>query len=53
MIWKGSDDLSADLFTGALYGEHYGPPDKLDFDIWANDLGQYRPWNNIQVALYI
>lgn len=41
MIWRGSDDINADLFTGALYGEHYGPPEGMNFDIYAQ--------HNIQV----
>ena len=43
MIWRGSDDISADLFTGALYEEHYGPPKGMNFDIYAQ--------HNIQVGL--
>ncbi|XP_067938019.1 lysosomal alpha-mannosidase-like [Watersipora subatra] len=35
MIWKASEDLHTELFTGALYGEHYGPPPGMNFDIYA------------------
>ena len=42
MVWRGSDDINTELFTGALYGEHYGPPPGMDFDIYAQ--------NNIQVC---
>jgi len=42
MIWKASPDLNTELFAGALYGQHYGPPPGMNFDIYAQ--------NNIQVS---
>ena len=42
MVWHGSDDLNTPLFTGALFGEHYGPPPGMNFDIYAQ--------SNIQVS---
>ncbi|EEZ99703.1 Alpha-mannosidase 2-like Protein [Tribolium castaneum] len=36
MIWKGSDNLDADIFTGVMYNT-YAPPKGFCFDIMCDD----------------
>jgi lysosomal alpha-mannosidase len=36
MVWKGSDNIDAEIFTGAMYNT-YAPPSGFCFDIMCND----------------